>query len=189
MPLRLLLCLILSLIWAAGCQKSAKQAEGKPDSETAKPAGQSALYDQFDPSKFREKYSPKFSRVSNASDFSARASGDIFKSVEIQGDISKEQFQKVFESVQAELFNLAKSSPVTIDGQPNSAIKGRPEWLFKMYFSDAKPDSLHGSHFTYSQGPIQGAVEILTQALGEEYNFGWKMVVVLHEKPQIEAGK
>jgi hypothetical protein len=175
----------MCLIYAAGCQEAAKQTN-------LNPVGQSALYEQFDQNKLREKYTPNFSvarKVTSDSGFTAKATGDLFKSVVIQGDISDEQFQKVFESVQTELLNLARSSSVTITGEPNSDIKGRPDWLFKMFFDDAKPDTLRGSYFTYSHGPIEGAVEILTQAPGGKNEAGWNLTVVLHEKRYTEAGK
>jgi len=164
----------------------------KSDSTTAKPLAQSALYEQFDPNKLKEKYSPKFSVVRSVScqsglKFTApgTATGDLTKAVQIQGDISDEQFKKVFESAQTELLDLAKSNSVTITGEPNSDIKGRPEWLFGWYFSNVKPDLLGGSYFTYSQGPIQGAVELLSQATGENNERQWKLAVVLHEKAKV----
>ena len=91
--------------------------------------------------------------------------------------------------MQTELLHLAKSSSVTITGDPNSDIKGRPEWLFQWYFGNAKPDMVRGSYFTYSQGPIQGAVEFLSQATGEKGKPYWKLNVVLHETARAEAGK
>ena len=179
MPLRLLPCLTVCLLWTAGCQKEAQ----KSDSTTAKPLTQSALYEQFDPTKLSEKYALKFGvehAVTHQSGL--EFNGDLAKAVQIEGGISNEQFQKVFDSVQNDLLTVAESSSVTVKGKPNTDITGRPAWLIGHYFRNVKSDLVRGSYFTYSQGPIQGAVELLSQAKVENNTPRWRLVVVLHEK-------
>lgn len=211
MPLRSGFVFAAVLLVAAGCELSppkppaakadvvvdivepiVPQVDPSPVTGTEKPQQrlpQSALYEQFDAAMLKEKYAPQFksnSSIGSAEGLIVNATNEIFKTVQLQGVISDEQFQQVIEAVQADLDELAKSSSVKITNEPNSDLKGRPEWLLNLYFKDIAPESLRGSYFTYSQGSIQGTVEILSKATTDGKKPGWKLIVNLHETSQVK---
>jgi hypothetical protein len=82
------------------------------------------------------------------------------------------------------MVKLAETSKVRILEKPNDAILDRPISHIRVIFGGigwVNVGSLRGSYFTYSQGKIEGAVEIIAAHTDPEHPKRWTISCSLHE--------
>ncbi len=159
--------------------------EGKATpSPASKAHAESTLYQTFEGGKLMERYSPRFESVSSGgsrSNVTLTPPGEMFRDFSLRGKISTDKLKPLLTDLKADLLSLAKASGVEIVQEPREMGAGRLDGLPYAPFKTEYAGSLQGFHFTYRQGSIVGAVDVLAGSSTGGAEKEWMLVCSVHE--------
>jgi hypothetical protein len=111
--------------------------------------------------------------------------GDRFKDCRLEGEMSKEEVKQLTEALGADLYERAQKSGLTVPDKPKDDIRERPLYVhYAISPADGwvQPWSLRGAYFAYSQGKIQGAVDVIAARTKPDNPKWWVVVCAVHER-------
>jgi hypothetical protein len=157
--------------------------------EQKEPAGDvSALYKLFDPQKLTAKHvdlsgKGAFDTGGSQSGLMITPPGRLVKKAHFSGKPTEEQLKAILASLQSDMVKLADTSEVRIVEKPKDTILDRPLSYLRVHLIGGWVDvgSLRGSYFTYSQGKVEGAVDIIAAHTDPEDRKRWTISCSLHE--------
>jgi hypothetical protein len=182
--LRVILLAGVALAWSLG---------GTPAQEKKAEPRRSALYRSFDPGKLRQQYEAKLKAGARITDMGNRQHltitppGELFSDFHLGGEFTEEQLKGLLADLKADLVSLARASKVTLVKGPSDQVFDRPIVLLPILFGLGRPSwvdlsSLRGWYFTYREGTIRGAVDILAAHTDTRNPKQWVVSCAVHER-------
>ena len=114
--------------------------------------------------------------------------GHEFKIFDATGDISPDELKKVLDGLKEHFTKLVRTNKAVITTDPKDTIADRPMYLLQVNILPpgtwVEPDSVRGFYFTYKEGKIQGAVDVLAVRIGPgpaPDMAEWSVVGAVHE--------
>jgi hypothetical protein len=150
---------------------------------------ESALYKLFDPETMAKEHEKDLGGVASRGTGSRTGikvtpPGHIFKDGHLQGRLSGEQVKTILASLQAEMVKLAERSKVRIVGKPKDTILDLPISYLRVVFGGlgwVNIASLQGSYFAYSEGNIEGTVQVIAANMDRDDPERWTISWAVHE--------
>jgi hypothetical protein len=167
--------------------------DGTPAQEKKAEPRRSALYRSFDPGKMRQKYEAhlkaavRFTEWGNRQGLTITPPGEVFSDFRLGAEFTEEQLKGLLADLKSDLIKLARASKVTLVKGPSDQVFDRPIVLLPIFFGMGRPSwvdlsSLRGSSFTYRDGTIRGAVDILAAHVDPRSPKQWVVSCVVHER-------
>jgi hypothetical protein len=174
----------VALAWSLG---------GTPAQEKKAEPRRSTLYRSFDPGKMRQKYEDRLKAGARVTDMGNRRNltitppGEVFSDFHLGGEFTEEQVKGLLTDLKSDLVRLARASKVTLVEGPSDQVLGRPAVLLPILFGMGRPSwvdfsSLRGSYFTYREGTVRGAVDVLAAHTDPRNPKLWMVACTVHER-------
>ncbi len=138
----------------------------------------------FEPDKFREKYSPHFTRVAGGggrSGVKITPPDHTFKDFTLRGPVGEEKIGEIVAALKTELLELARSTGAQIVREPGAMTPERLGSLPYGTLKDQYSGGLQGFHFAYRQAAVEGAVDVLAGSGAVDGKKEWMLIVSVHE--------
>src|SRR5262245_46989744 len=181
--------LLLMSLLAALCHILALAGQSK-----AKTRGHSAFYNDFDQDSMLALCQARFSFVKERCGTGSRGLGitwkgqessESFKIFYLTGDLSEEEVNRVLKELKPELMNIARASKVTRAHDPKDTIIDRPMRLLQPGLiwagTPVIPSDVRGFYFTYEEGKVEGAVDVLAVPIVQDKKAEWLVLGAVHE--------
>jgi hypothetical protein len=181
--------LVLVSAVVAGCLVIVAAAEPKAD----KPR-HSSLYRDFSAGNMVALCQNRFKFVRDKCGNGSRGIGikwkgqgvqEDFKIFDLTGDLSDDQVKRVLGALQSELVKLARASNVVVEHGPKDSIADRPMRLLQpgLIWADTAvvPSRVCGFYFTYKEGKVEGAVDVLAIPMVKDKKWEWLVLGSVHE--------
>jgi hypothetical protein len=111
-----------------------------------------------------------------------------FKIFDVTGDISPDQLKKVLGGLKEHFAKLVRENKAVTATDPKDTIADRPMYLLQMNMlapgTWVQPDTMRGFYFTYKQGKVEGAVDVVAVRVGPgpgSDKVEWTVVGAVHE--------
>jgi hypothetical protein len=147
----------------------------------------SALYTLFDPEKMTKEHlndagKDTIDEWGSQGGLTITPPGHLVKHAHLSGHLSEEQIKALLAALLADMVKLADASKVRMTTKPKDTILDRPLSHLRVHFAGwVDVWSLRGSYFTYSDGKIEGTVEIIAANTDPKDPKHWTVSCALHE--------
>jgi hypothetical protein len=165
-------------------------AAADPQSKGEK-AAHSSFYRDFDPALavgICQHFAPKTGSGIRPHGIVPPPEGHEFKIFHIEGDIPPDQLKKALDALKEHFAKLVLANKAVAGTDPKDTVADRPIYLLQMNMLPpgtwVEPDSVRGFYFTYKEGKVQGAVDVLAVRVGSgpaPDKAEWRVVGAVHE--------
>ena len=170
--------------FASFCASCSREEGTPPAALSPKQAAESKLYQSFDIGNLKGKYSPRFERVAGEggrSNVKITPPDHQFKDFSLKGKISGEQLKQLLSDLRTDLLDLAKAGGVEVVQKPRDMVPDRLNGLPYALFNGEYAGILQGFYFTYRQGTVTGAVDVIAGCTAGDREREWMLVCSVHE--------
>ena len=166
------------------CLSCSREEEKSTSAPTSKTAPESKLYQGLEGDLLRDQYSSRFERVAGGgvrSNVKITPPDHLFKDFSVRGRISEDRLQQLLKDLKADLLGRAKAGGVEVTQEPRAMMQDRLSGLPYAMFKGEYAGNLQGFYFTYRQGAVAGAVDVLAGCTSGGIEKEWMLMCSVHE--------